>query len=138
MGPVYGNMLAAFPELMRDYEVFKMRPRIGAGYGERYDQKTVTGYMSWRKAREMGIEGDSRTKNDRVTFWEQHDYLTGESRIEQGDYVEIKKRLFLFIEDDNFEAEGGFTRWTLQQVSGNTDQQVTNTNVDRAIRNDYA
>jgi hypothetical protein len=130
-------MLSAFPELLKDYEVFKMHPRIGAGYGERYDKKTVTGYWSWRKAREMGIEGDARSKNDRATFWEQHDYVTGESRIEQGDYVEMKKYLHIFIEDDNFGAEGGFTRWTVQRVAGNTDRQTTNTKVDEVIRNDY-
>jgi hypothetical protein len=135
--PIYGNQLAAFPELMEDYEVFKMSPRIGAGYGERHDKKTITGYMSWRKAREMGIEGDARTENDRATFWEQHDYTTGEGRIEQGDYVEIEAHLYLFIEGDNFGTEGGFSRWTVQRVAGNTDQQVTNTKVDEVIRNDY-
>jgi hypothetical protein len=137
MGGVYGDMLAAFPELLKDYEVFKMNPRIGAGYGERYDKRTVTGYMSWRKTREMGIEGDARTKNDRATFWEQHDGLIGESRIEQGDYVEVKRNLYIFVEDDDFSAEGGFTRWTVQYVAGNTDRQTTNTTVDEVVRNDY-
>jgi hypothetical protein len=139
MPGVLGNMLSAFPELMKDYEVFKMEPRVGAaGYGERYGIRTVTGYMSYRKAREMGVEGDARTKNDRATFWEQHDFLTGESRIEQGDYVEVKKHVYIFVEDDNFGDEGGFTRWTVQRVAGITDRQVTNTKVDEAIRNDYA
>jgi hypothetical protein len=130
-------MLAAFPELMEDYEVFKMNPHIGAGYGERYNKKTVTGYMSWRKAREMGIEGDTRTKNERATFWEQHGYLTGKSQIEQGDYVEVKKHVYIFVEEDDFGEEGGFTRWTLQRVAGNTDRQTTNTKVDEAIKSDY-
>jgi hypothetical protein len=130
-------MLSAFPELLKEYRVFKMNPRIGAGYGERYGERVVIGYWSWRKAREMGIEGDARTKNDRATFWEQHDFVTGESRIEQGDYVEVKDRLFIFIEDDDFGVEGGFTRWTVQYVAGNTDQQTTNTKVDEVIRNDY-
>jgi hypothetical protein len=130
-------MLAAFPELMKDYRVFKMKPRIGAGYGPRYDERTVTGYWSWKKTREMGIEGDARTKNDRATFWEQHDYRTNESRIEQGDYAEVKKHLYIFVEDDDFGAEGGFTKWTVQRVAAVTDQQQTNTQVDENIRNDY-
>lgn len=135
--PVYGDMLAISPELMSNHEVFKMNPRIGAGYGERYGKRTVTGYWSWRKAREMGIEGDARTENDRATFWERHDYETGESRVEQGDYAEVKGHLYIFVEDDDFGAEGGFTRWTVQRVAGNTDRQVTNTKVDEVIRNDY-
>jgi hypothetical protein len=106
-----------------------MAPRIGAGYGERYGKRTVTGYWSWRKAREMGVEGVVRTKNDRATFWEQHDAIAGESLIEQGDYVEVKKRLYIFVEDDDFGAEGGFSRWTVQRVAGNTDQQTPDTSV---------
>jgi hypothetical protein len=130
-------MLPAFPELLRGYEVFKMAPRIGAGYGERYGKKTVTGYRSWRKAREAGIVADASTKNDRGTFWEQCDFRTGESGIEQFDLVEIKGQLYRFIEGDDFSREGGFARWTIQYVAGNTDQQTTNTKVDEVIRNDY-
>jgi hypothetical protein len=137
MGGVYGDMLSAFPELMEDYEVFKMNPYVGAGYGERYDKNTVTGYMSWRKAREADIIGDAAIKNDRGTFWEQCDSVTGESRIEQFDFVEIEKQLYRFVEGDDFSREGGFARWTVQYVAGNTDRQTTNTKVDEAIRNDY-
>jgi hypothetical protein len=135
--PIYGDQLAAFPELMEDYEVFKMPPRIGAGYGERYDLKTVAGYVSWRRAREANIVGDAAIKNDRGTFWEQCDFLTGESRIEQFDVVEIKGELYRFVEGDDFSREGGFTPWILQFMAGNTDQQMTNTKVDEVIRNDY-
>jgi hypothetical protein len=138
MAGCYGDMLAAFPELLKDYEVFKMKPYIGAGYGERRDKRIVSGYMSWRKAREAGIVGDAATKNDRGTFWEQCDFLTGESGIEPFDLVEIKGKLYRFVEGDDFSAEGGFVRWTVQLVAGNTDQQITNTKVDEAIRNDYA
>jgi hypothetical protein len=134
---VYGNQLAAFPELMKDYEVFKMKPHSGAGYGERYNKRIVTGYWSRRKPDRMCIEGDSRTPNQRATFWEQNDYLTGESSIEQGDYVEVRGKVYLFVDDDEFGEEGGFTRWAAQLVAGVTDQQHTNTKVDEAIRGDY-
>jgi hypothetical protein len=117
-------MLAAFPELIKDYEVFKMDPHAGAGYGERYDKREVRGYMSWRKAREADVVGGTSTKNDRGTFWEECDYLTGESRIDELDFVEIKKKLYRFVEGDDFSEEGGFARWTVQRVTGNTDQQV--------------
>jgi hypothetical protein len=138
MGGVYGDMLPEFPELLKDYEVFKMNPRIGAGYGERHDKKTVTGYMSWRKAREADIAGGAATKNDRGTFWEQCEFHTGESRIQQFDLMEIAGKLYRFVEGDDFSHEGGFARWTLQYVAGNTDRQTTNTKVDEVIRNDYA
>jgi hypothetical protein len=134
---VLGDMLAAFPEFLEDYGIFKMNSRIGAGYGERYGKKTVTGYMSWRKAREADIVGDAATKNDRGTFWERCDALTGEGRIEQFDFVEIKGELYRFVEGDDFSREGTFTKWTVQYVAGNTDRQTANTKVDEVIRNDY-
>jgi hypothetical protein len=135
--PEYGTMLSAFPELLRDYTVFKMPPYTGAGYGERYDKRAVTGYMSWRKAREMGIVGGTTVRNDRGTFWEQCNGKTGESVIEEGDFIEINNKIFKFVEGDDFSAEGGFARWTVQYVAGNTDQQYTNTKVDEAVRGDY-
>jgi hypothetical protein len=131
-------MLSAFPELLKDYEVFNMNPRIGAaGYGERYNERTVTGYMSWRKAREADVVGGAAVKNDRGTFWEQCSFLTGESSIEQFDFMEIKGKLYRFVEGDDFSQEGGFARWTVQYVPGNTDRQTTNTKVDEVIKNDY-
>jgi hypothetical protein len=137
MCAVYGDMLAAFPELLKDYTVFKMPPRVGAGYGERYDERTVTGYVSWRRAREADIVEGAATQNDRGTFWERCDALTGESRIEQFDFMEIKRELYRFVEGDDFAYEGYFARWTIQYVAGNTDLQITNTKVDEVVRNDY-
>jgi hypothetical protein len=130
MAGVYGDMLAAFPELMSKYEVFKMNPRTGAGYGERYDRRAVRGYMSWRKAREAEIIAGSFVKNDRGTFWERGDPETGGSLIELGDLVEIKGVLYRFVEGDDFTREGRFSRWTVQMVAGNTDKQVP----DSAVR----
>ena len=135
--PVYGDMLSAFPELMADYEVFKMDPHLGGGYGKRYGKRTVSGYWSWRKHTKMGIEGDLRTENDQATFWAQDDFLTGKKLVGQGDYVEMEGVVFLVIEDDSFSHEGGFTRCLMQRVSGLDGRQTTNTKVDQAVRDDY-
>jgi hypothetical protein len=135
--PAYGNMLAAFPELMREYEVFKMKPRTGAGYGERYDKRTVTGYWSWRKHSQMGIEGDLRTPTHDATFWAQSDFLTGKPGIGQNDYVEVDGDVFLAIDDDDFSREGGFTKCLMRRVAGPDGRQVTNPHVAKAVVGDY-
>jgi hypothetical protein len=137
MGGVYGDMLAAFPELMKAYTVFKMKPHTGAGYGERYNQRTVTGYWSWRKGGKAGIESEARVSNHQATFWAQDNFLTGKSMIGQFDYIEKDGNLYLVIEDDEFSHEGSFTKCLMQRVAGVTDQQHTNTNVDTVIRGDY-
>jgi hypothetical protein len=125
-------MLSAFPELMKDYTVFKMPAKVGAGYGERYAERTVTGYLSWRKPGEQSFRTGSKVKNQRATFWEQNDLLTDESCIEQGDFIEGKKEILQFVEDDEFGHEGGFTRWALQSLSPFTDRQKRDRSVDLA------
>jgi hypothetical protein len=138
MSGVYGNMLAAFPELVRDYEVFKMDPYIGGGYGPRHAIRTAAGYMSWRKGGKGGVEGDLKVRNQRATFWEQCDVITGKSVITMFDFIEANGEILQFVDDDDFSAEGGFVRWTLQSVPALDGRQHTNTKVDEVIRNDYA
>jgi len=135
--PAYGDMLIAFPELLREYEVFKMKPRTHSGYGERYGKRKVQGYWSWRKQSEMGIEGDLRTPNHQAIFWVQDDFLTQKSLIGQTDYVEVDGQVFHTIDDYPFSHEGGFTKCLMRVLAGVTDQQVTNTKVDEVIKNDY-
>jgi hypothetical protein len=135
---VYGNMLAPFPELLKDYVVFKMEPHLGGGYGPRHDLRTTIGYMSWRKGGKGDIEGDLKVKNQRATFWEQCDFITGKGVVKMFDFMEAKGEILQFIEDDNFEDEGGFVRWTLQLAPVLDGRQHTNTRVDEVIRKDYA
>ena len=134
---VYGNMLAAFPELMKTYEVFKMKPYVVGGYGERYDRRNVKGYWSWRKQSKMDIEGDLQMPNHQATFWVQDDSLKKKCLMEQGDFVEVNEEVFRVIDDFNFSHEGGFARCLMQKVAGPVDMQYSNMNVDRAIEDDY-
>jgi len=133
----YGSMLSAFPELIKSYEVFNMKPRIGAGYGERYNKRAVRGYWSWRKRSELGIQGDLRTENYDATFWAKDDEATGECLIRQKDYVEVKGKIFIVMDDQNFSHEGAFARCLMRRLAGPTDQQVANTSVDEVVVNDY-
>jgi len=131
------NMLAAFPELIETYEVFKMKPYVGGGYAERYDKRKVRGYWSWRKQSKMGEEGGLRTPNHQATFWVQSYFLGKKILIEQNDHVEVDDKIFVVIDDQNFTKEGGFYKCLMQRLAGPTDQQVTNRRVDGAIAADY-
>jgi hypothetical protein len=135
--PVYGEMLSAFPELMKTYEVFKMKPYIGAGYGERYDKRNVEGYWSWRKQSKMDVDGDLRTPNHQATFWVRDSFLGKKVAVEQNDYIEVNGKMFVVVDDQNFSHEGGFYKCLMQKLSGITDQQVSNTKVSEAVKGDY-
>jgi hypothetical protein len=129
-------VLAFFPELMKPYTVFKMKPGIGAGYGKRKNIRKVTGYWSWRKSGKMGIEGDLQVLNHQAVFWARNDFLTGKPLIDQGDFVEVGKDVFRVVEDDNFSHESGFTKCLMQLVQGNTDQQRPHRRVNLGVE-DY-
>jgi hypothetical protein len=138
LGGVYGDMLAAFPELMKGYDVFNMDSKLGASYGERYNKRVVTGYWSHRKSGKMGgKDDDNLVPNHQATFWARDDSMTGKQLIRQNDFVEVKSDLYRVVEDDEFGDEGGFTKCLMQRVAGPTDRQWTNTEVDGVILNDY-
>jgi len=136
-GAYGGSMLSVFPELMKTYEVFKMKPFTGGGYGPRYDKRNVQGYWSWRRSGKMGIEGDQRVPNHHATFWVQSYFLGNKTAINQNDYVEVDDEVFLVVQNDNFTHEGGFYKCLMQKAAGLTDRQYTNPNVDKVIRSDY-
>ena len=132
--PKYGEMLQFFPEMIEDFELFKMKALLGGGYGPRYDIRKVRGYWSWRKHSELSVEGDLRASSERATFWVKDD---GSYRIQQGDYTEVNQEIFVVMDEDNFVREGGFTRVLMRELAGPTDQQVVNTKVDEVVINDY-
>jgi hypothetical protein len=129
---MYGDMLSAFSELLEEYTVFKMPPKVVAGYGDRYDLRPVTGYLSRNLGGRMGIMDDNRVKNDEATFWEVDESETGEGRIQEGDYVEDSGDLFVFNHDDKYAKEGGFLVHQLQLVPSFTGKQKSDGNVDLA------
>jgi hypothetical protein len=132
MPGVYGDMLSAFPELLKDYEVFSMPPRIGAGYGQRYNKRIVTGYLSWQPIKEREVTGGLLANNQQAVFYEQHDFFTNKSQIEQGDFVEVKGEIYVFTGSNRRGEEGGFSKWVIRLVTGPTDQQQRDPAVDLA------
>ena len=121
--PIYGEQLAFFPELLMRYEIFSLPPKIGGGYGERMNVRTVIGYFSRRKDSAIGIEGDNRTDNWTATFWAL-DNQKEQGRIQKGEYIEEGGELFIFKSGSAFVREGGFLVYELQLVAAVTDNQV--------------
>jgi hypothetical protein len=136
MGPVFGDQLVFFPELMQRYEVFSMEPLIGAGYRKRENIRKVTGYFSWIKGGNMGTVADLQTENQNATFWVR-DFSGGKGGIKQGEYIEVDSELFKFVHDDGFSREGGFIIYNLQLAQGNTGEQQPHRNVNLGME-EYA
>jgi hypothetical protein len=130
---IYGSQLAAFPELLEEHVVFKMDPKLGAGYGPRYNERTVTGYFSWIKGGKMEIEGDLRTENQNATLWAIDD-TDGRGIVEQGDFLERDGLLLVVNHDDGYSREGGFLVYTLQLAPAFTDRQRSDEGVNLGFK----
>jgi hypothetical protein len=128
-------MLSYFRELVKTYSVFKMKPAVVGGYGERYDIRNVTGYWSWRKQSKFDEQGGTRSLNYAATFCAV--CSVGEAAVRQNDCVEVNGKIFRAMDDQDFSIEGGFIKVLMERFVGVTGQQVTNKKVDEVIKNDY-
>ena len=128
-------MLSDFREIVKTYSVFKMKPAVVGGYGERYDIRNVIGYWSWRKQSKFDEQGGTRSLNYAAIFWAERS--VGDAAVRQNDCVEVDRKIFRVMDDQDFSVEGGFIKVLMERFVGVTDQQVTNRKVDEAIKNDY-
>lgn len=119
---VYGDMLAHFPELLYDHEVFFMPPKLRAGYGERVVKFIVRGYIARDRAGYMAHASELLTENQLATFYAYADIPRGD--IRKGLFTEDNGQLFRFTASMVYAREGGCSQYILQLVTGNTDKQV--------------
>jgi hypothetical protein len=137
MPAVYGDMLLAFPELMQKHEVFNMEPLTGAGYGQRYNTRKTEGWWEWRKSGKAEIEGQSNIPDHQATYFMKDRYMGKKVAVDKNDYIEKDGKMFRIIMADDFTREGGYYKCLMQFVTGVTDRQVSNRNVERAVKRDY-
>ena len=136
MPGVYGDQLASFPELMKRYKVFTMRPKAGGGFEERVTFKErMIAYLTRDTGGHAGIPDDTFVEGQQAKFFVFDRIPKG--TIRQGLYVEDDGELFKFVQDNSFAREGGFIVHRLEIVTGPTDQQVQNVQVEENIVNAY-
>lgn len=135
MPGVYGEQLAAFPELLIRYNVFTMRPLVGGGFSERTPFKAVLGYLT-RDFGGKAEQSDANFVEGKQAKFFVFDQLPS-SLIAQGMYVEDSEELFKIEQSHGFVREAGLTIHRLQIVTGATDKQVPNNQVEENIINAY-
>ena len=128
---VYGDMLAFFPGLFREYEYFHMRPQVTASYSARESLGTVLGVFKYCKKGELKREEDTLNDVNVPTLWTRQ-------KLEVGDYF-IRKddEFYRIVNPSDWTYEGGFNAYILETVVGNTDEQEAYDYVDLG-QDDYA
>ena len=131
----YGDLLSAFPEMLKSYQIFTMTPRTGGGYRNRTNLYKKTGAFIRASRSQATIQGEARVTNEAGVFicYE----LKPDQRIPQGVYFEEDGEIFIINDDQTFSREGGFAAYGCQLVQGVTDQQVENREVESRTIGDY-
>jgi len=131
----YGDVLSAFPELLKKFQIFSMAPRTGGGYYERVPLFKKTGCFIKGAKSHAAIAGEARVTNEAGIFY-CYENKTAE-RVKQGMYFEEESQIFMIVDDQTFAREAGFGAYTCQLVQGSTDRQVENLKVESRIIEDY-
>jgi hypothetical protein len=132
---VYGNMLLAFPELLQEYTVFRLAPKIGGGFEkQKTDVRVAIGYLAWGAADKDIVQGETPEHEDTGTFWEQCDAATGASQVKHRDFVEVHGRLCRMFEHADFSRESGFMKWSVRSLPSFSDKQVRDKKVNLGAR----
>ena len=131
----YGDLLSAFPELLKEYQIFTMEPIAGGGYRNRTTLYKKTGVFVKGAKSSAGIQGEARILNEAGVFYCKE--LKPDERTPQGVYFEVDNQIFIISDDQVFAKEAGFAAYGCQLVQGVTDRQVENRNVETRTIEDY-
>lgn len=130
---VYGDVLTAFPELMKEYRIYSMKARAGGGYDPKQLRATVVGIFRHVPGGKMGIQADNREANEVATLW----YIDEGQPIEQGMYLEVRNKMYILMKDSGYTEEGGHREFTLGFVPGPTSVQRSDPAVISGALDDF-
>lgn len=131
----YGDLLSAFPELLKEYQLFTLEPMSGGGYRNRTNlYKKIGTFIKGAQSR-AGIQGEARILNEAGVFY-CYEFKESE-RTKQGIYFEEDNQIFIISDDQVFAREAGFGAYSCQLVQGSTDRQVENLEVEERTITDY-
>ena len=131
----YGELLSAFPELLKEYQIFTMEPRAGGGYTNRRNLFKRTGAFVKGARSKAAISGEARVTNEAGVFYCRE--FKASDCTPQGVYFEENNQIFVISDDQIFSSEAGFAAYECQLVQGSTDTQVENLNVESRTIEDY-
>lgn len=126
-GAVYGDILSAFPELIKEYTLFRMTAQAAAGYNSRTNIRTVYGIFRKVPGGTMAVQGENREPNGVASLYIFSDEEEGIPT--QGAYLEVGSVLYILKKDNNYDAEGGYVKYLANIVPGPTYQQKKDTTV---------
>lgn len=113
MNGVYGNQLLFFPEQRRSLTVYAMTPKINGGWDVVPNSSlTITGVYQNTTGDQTVEQNGNLVHKKGLELWTETAGLTDMFTTYEGDVYRLKS-------DNQWSAEGGFYRYSLEKVVGN-------------------
>lgn len=132
MMPVYGDMLAFFPELRRAFKTYVLPPDVVAGYQptNEEDKIIIYGILQFVKAGSLAEEGDTLSDRDVPVFWSRTPVKNGVC-IEDVEFGKIVQ--YRVVKPASWRLEGAFHVYVLETLVGVTTSQVQSADVKLGV-----
>lgn len=113
MAGIYGDMLIAFPEQLQTLTVYAMTPKVNGGWDiVPESSKTVYGICQNTTANSIKENQGNLVNSGGLELWTD----TGDL---DGFFMSYSGSVYRVSGNNNWNAEGGFYRYTLEKLVGN-------------------
>lgn len=113
MSGIYGETLLAFPEQNQSLTVYEANALVNGGFEKIEDsEKVVIGIFQNTKGKQVHDSNGNLVESNGFEFWTQKKGLNGF-------FTEIENTLYRFCSSNEWNFEGGFSRYSLEKVVGN-------------------
>lgn len=125
---VYGDQLAFFHEQFLTFRNYSLQPETVAGFEKRVLIGRFSGVLQELKGGELVVEGETLNATEVPTLWTRA-YIKPNTFVvpDKGDYAD---GLYKVTNAASHKHQGNFRVYTLQLVTGSTDEQTENEDVD--------
>ena len=125
-GSVYGDMLAAFPELFQTVPYYIREPKVGAGYTEKASGMTEVIIMAEKTFVATLGERALSTDSADVLDYGDREYLWAfsDTPLRVGHFVfnTNENLMYRIVGKSDWERYGGFIRFSFEVVQGTTSE----------------
>lgn len=120
MAGIYGDMLLAFPEQQQSLTVYNMTPKINGGWTKvTGSDQIITGICQNTTANQIKDNQGNLVNSGGLELWTDTGSLSGM-------FMTYESKVYRINGDNNWNAEGGFYRYSLEKVVGNNGTESDN------------
>ena len=121
MGGIYGDFLLAFPEQKKTVTVYSMTAKVNGGWAKvDGSEQTIKCIFQHSGGRKLKDSNGNKVEGSSIELWTTTAGLNGM-------YTTIEDTVYLLSGDNQWNNEGGYSKYSLEKVVGNNGTESTDT-----------